>query len=175
MVTSPLPKSSALLEADFSKYLREDRHLSESTVETKVKNLRRLRRRVNIWDVDSVKRFIAGSSWANNYKAILEFTYYDFCLFNGFDYKPTKYPREQKIPYVPLEKDIDELIVGFKYSKYMPLIQLLKESGFRPEEAFRLTPDDFDLDSIVVTLNSARALSICGGPPTMRRRSTVRI
>jgi hypothetical protein len=92
-----------------------------------------LRRRVNIWDVDAVRRYIAGSSWGNNYKAILEFTYYDFCQFNGFDYKPTKYPREQKIPYVPLEKDIDELVVGFKYSKYMPLIQLGRPAWTCPE------------------------------------------
>jgi integrase len=112
-----------------------------------------LRRRVNIWDIDSVRRFIAGSSLGNNYKGLMEFTYFDFCQFNGFNYKPTKYPKEQKIPYVPLEKDIDELIVGFKGSKYMPLIQLLKESGFRPEEAFRLTSDDFDLETKIVTLN----------------------
>ena len=42
-IISPLPNSSTLLEANFSKFLREDRHLSEATVETKVKNLRRLK------------------------------------------------------------------------------------------------------------------------------------
>ena len=54
---------------------------------------------------------------------------------------------------MPLEKDIDELICGFKNSKYMPVLQLLKESGFRPEEAFRLTPNDFDLEQKLCTLN----------------------
>ena len=33
------------------------------------------------------------------------------------------------------------------------MIQLLKESGFRPVEAFRLTPDDFDLEQQICTLN----------------------
>jgi len=35
----------------------------------------------------------------------------------------------------------------------MPLLQLLKESGFRPEEAFRLTPNDFDVEQKLCTLN----------------------
>ncbi|MFH0748671.1 MAG: site-specific integrase [Candidatus Bathyarchaeota archaeon] len=108
---------------------------------------------MNLWDSNSVKRFIAGSRWSTNYKALVEFAYYDFCRFNGFEYEPTHYPKESKIPYVPLEKDIDELIVGFKNSKYLPLIQLLKESGFRPEEGFRLTSDDVDVDTKIVTLN----------------------
>ena len=77
----------------------------------------------------------------------MEFTYLDFCRFNGFHYEPTKFPKEQKIPYVPLERDIDEVISGLRNSKYSPMLLLLKESGFRPEEAFRLTPDDFDLET----------------------------
>ena len=142
-----------LYEPRFEQWLKETKHSSPSTIITKIKNLRRLRNKVNLWDMDAVKRFIAGSNWANNYKTILEFAYSDFCRFNGCNYEPTRYPKEIKIPYVPLEKDIDELIAGFKNSKYMPLLQLLKESGFRPEEAFRLTPDDFDLEQRLCTLN----------------------
>jgi integrase len=83
----------------------------------------------------------------------MEYVYRDWCQFNGFNYEITKYPKETKIPYVPLEKDIDILIAGFKNSKYAPMLQLLKESGFRPEEAFRLTPDDFDIEQQICTLN----------------------
>jgi integrase/recombinase XerD len=83
----------------------------------------------------------------------MEYVYRDWCQFNDSDYEITKYPKETKIPYVPLENDIDTLIGGFKNSKYAPMLQLLKESGFRPEEAFRLTPDDFDLEQKICTLN----------------------
>ena len=83
----------------------------------------------------------------------MEYMYRDWCRFNGFDYKITTYPRETKIPYVPLENDIDTLNAGFKTSKYAPMPQLLKESGFRPAEAFRLTRDDFDLEQKICTLN----------------------
>jgi integrase len=149
----PATKFIPRIESVFVKWLREDRHLSQTTVETKLSNLRRLRKRVNIWDIDSVHRYIAGSEWGNNYKSIMEYMYRDWCQFNGFDYKLTKYPKDTKIPYVPLEKDIDILIAGFKNSKYPPMLQLLKESGFRPEEAFRLTPNDFDLEQKICTLN----------------------
>ena len=76
---------------------------------------------MNLWDIQAVKRYIAGSEWGNNYKSIYEYMYRDWCNFNGFDYEITKYPKETKIPYVPLEKDIDQLIAGFRNSKYAPL------------------------------------------------------
>ena len=99
--------------------MTEERHLSESTVETNVRNIRRLRKKVNLWDIKAVKKYIAGSEWGNNYKTILEYAYFDWCQFNGFNYVITKYPKETKIPYVPLEKDIDILIAGFNNSIYV--------------------------------------------------------
>ncbi|MDQ1281181.1 MAG: hypothetical protein QG670_2445 [Thermoproteota archaeon] len=47
------------------------------TIETKLDNLRKLRKHVNIWDIDAVKRFIANSSWDNNYKILMEYTFWD--------------------------------------------------------------------------------------------------
>ncbi|MCJ7634283.1 site-specific integrase [Candidatus Bathyarchaeota archaeon] len=138
---------------DFAVWLWEERHLSECTVRTKLVNLNKLRKSCNLWDLKAVKKFIANQSWGNNYKSLVELAYLDFCRFNGSDYQPTKYAKDTKIPYVPLECDIDAVIAGFRNSKYAPLIQLLKESGFRPEEGFRLTPNDFDLQARICTLN----------------------
>jgi hypothetical protein len=50
------------------------------------------------------------------------------------------------LPYIPTEKEIDQLIGGFSDSKYGPFLQLLKETAFRPIEASRLKPMDFDLE-----------------------------
>jgi hypothetical protein len=55
---------------------------------------------VSLWDSQAVKKFIAGSSWGNNYKALMEFAYLDFCKANGSDYQLTKYSKDTKIPYV---------------------------------------------------------------------------
>jgi len=53
------------------------------------------------------------------------------------------------LPYVPLEKDIDQLIgdfAGSKAKRYAAMLQLAKESGWKPVEIFRLTPNYFDLE-----------------------------
>ena len=55
----------------------------------------------------------------------MEYTYLDWYKSKGFNYSLIKYRKEKKSPYVPLEKDIDELIAGFKNSKYVSLLQLL--------------------------------------------------
>jgi len=41
------------------------------------------------------------------------------------------------MPYVPLEKEIDQLVGVFAHSKYGALLQLMKETGFRPIEALQ--------------------------------------
>ena len=46
-VTSPLPKSSLEIEASLTKYMIEQLHLSRNTIETKLENLRKLRKRAN--------------------------------------------------------------------------------------------------------------------------------
>jgi hypothetical protein len=56
--------------------------------------------------------------------------YSNWCESKGFVYTPRKYPRQIKLPYVPTEKEIDQLIGGFSASKYGPFLQLLKETAF---------------------------------------------
>ena len=80
--------------------------------------------------------------------------YADWCEFNGFEYNPQSYNRETGLPYVPLEKEIDQLIGVFTHSKYGTLLQLLKETGFRPIEAMRLRPRDFNLERQIITPNN---------------------
>ena len=75
------------------------------------------------------------------------------------------YRRVKRIPHVPLERDIDQLIGGFHNSKYGAYLQLLKETGFRPVEASRLNPKSFDLIKRTVTLNDPAK---CSNPRQMR-------
>ena len=56
---------------DFAVWLREERHLSECTVRTKLVNLNRLRKSCNLWDIEAVRKFIANQSWENNYKSLV--------------------------------------------------------------------------------------------------------
>jgi len=77
----------------------------------------------------------------------------DWCRTKGFEYEKKKYPRQYKLPYIPTEKENDQLIAGFLNSKYGAYLQLLKETAFRPIEACRLRPIDFNLERKIVTMN----------------------
>jgi len=99
-----------------------------------------------------VDRYILRSDWSNGYKNNVGNAYADWVKFKGFEYTPRKYKKEEKLPYVPTERDIDQLISGTG-SKLSTFLQLLKESAFRPIEAMGLTPDDFDLNQRLCYLN----------------------
>jgi hypothetical protein len=53
--------------ASFDEYLR-DRELAESTLKTKVKLIRFLEKRLNLWDSDLVKQFIKQHAWGGKRK-----------------------------------------------------------------------------------------------------------
>ncbi len=91
------------------------------------------------------------------YKESLEYTYSDWCSFHGFDYKPHSYRRISKLPYIPIETELDTLIVGAK-NEYSCYLHLIKETGWRPSEAQNLTPLYLSLKR-VATLNSPKKRS----------------
>ena len=97
--------------------------------------------------------FIDEQKWSNGRKNNVTAAYRDWCISKGFSYRGMKYRIEEKLPYIPTEREIDQLIGGFKNSKYAAFLQLLKETGFRPVEAAGLTLYDFDLNRRIVTLN----------------------
>ena len=88
----------------------------------------------------------------NGVKNNLGYAYTDWLRFNGVDYKWRKYRYEAGLPFVPLEKDIDLLIAGFN-AKYTAFLQLLKEVGCSPLEAYRLTPKNFYLEKQQVSID----------------------
>jgi integrase len=81
------------------------------------------------------------------------YAYKDWCVWKGFNYEPEWFEeKEAELPYIPSERELDQLIAGVN-PKYSAFLQLLKESGFRPSEARSLTTDDIDLERRTITLN----------------------
>jgi integrase/recombinase XerD len=82
------------------------------------------------------------------------YAYMDWCRWKGFEYKFERFREENaKLPYIPLEKELDQLIAGFGPT-YSCLLQLIKESGFRLAETLTLTVSDIDFERSVIILNS---------------------
>jgi len=138
---------------NFAVWLKREKRNADITIEEKMKIVKRLGKKTNLWDSEAVEKLVQDSEWSGGRKNGVLQAYKDWLEFQGFDYSFEPYPVEPKLPHVPLEKDIDQLIGGFAYSMYAPFLQLAKESGWRPVEIWRLTPEDFDLEQQIVTLN----------------------
>jgi len=106
----------------------------------------------NLNDVESVKETIAKKHWSMNTKAIAVTSYTRFLEFIGSSWKPPKIKRIRKLPFIPLEKEIDALISGAR-KKLATFLQLLKETGVRSGEAWNLKWIDIDFIAKTITLN----------------------
>ncbi len=76
------------------------------------------------------------------------------CFARQFNlpYTPPRYQRIEQLPFIPLETEIDQLIskLGKKPAAFT---QVVKETGARPGEVWRLEWADLELDHHALTIN----------------------
>jgi integrase len=75
--------------------------------------------------------------------------YYDW---KHLPFTPPRYKRINKLPYVPLETEIDQLISSMG-RKMACFLQVLKETGARPGEAWNLKWIDINPETATLTIN----------------------
>jgi len=63
------------------------RRLCDSTVAGKVRILKQLCRKVNLWDADTVAEYVGTANWTNLRKNLVLYAYQDWCNFKGFSFK----------------------------------------------------------------------------------------
>jgi len=106
-------------------------------------------------DPESVKGVLAKANKSENWKASIVVAYSSFLKFQGRRWEPPKYWLIQKIPFIPTEQEIDDLI-AFCGRKTSPILQLLKETGMRISEALSLKWIDIDLQRRLIILNDPK-------------------
>ncbi|MEM3646731.1 MAG: site-specific integrase [Thermofilum sp.] len=127
--------------------------LRESTVKEYCKILRQLARGgVNLEDPEAVKEALAKSNRSGEWKALIAHAYSAYLKAKGKHWDPPRFDVARKIPFIPLESELDALIAGCG-PKTATLLQLLKETGMRIGEALRLTWSSVDLERRVIVLN----------------------
>jgi len=126
----------------------------ESTIIGYTQLLQRLiKLRANLYEPETVKEVIAKQdSWCEGRKLNAVKAYTKFLKWLGGNWDPPKYRAEEKLPFIPLEQEIDALISGCSF-RISCFLQLLKETAFRPGEAWRLKWVDIDFVTRAVTLN----------------------
>nr|NIO36475.1 tyrosine-type recombinase/integrase [Candidatus Bathyarchaeota archaeon] len=126
---------------------------AESTIKGHAKLLRILvKRGANLFDSESLKETIARQEWCNGRKGNAVDAYSGFLRMLDKTWKPPKYKRIRRLPFIPTESEIDQLIAGCG-NRTAILLQLLKETGIRIGEAWRLqwTEINFVNNSVRIT------------------------
>ena len=137
---------------DFSFWMLKEGY-SKSTIKTRTKILKRMvTLGADIFNPESVKETIAKHPWSSARKCIAVDAYTSFLQMQNLKWDPPIFNRIRKLPFIPTENEIDQLIGGCN-RRMATFLQLLKETGVRCGEASQLLWTDLDtVDcSIIVT------------------------
>ncbi|MGC8896176.1 MAG: tyrosine-type recombinase/integrase [Candidatus Bathyarchaeia archaeon] len=117
---------------------------AESTIKGRLKLIKRLiNLGADLGNPEEVKRIIALQSWCEGRKSNACDAYTTFLGMQGKSWERPFYKGIQKLPFIPQESEIDQLIAGCS-PRMACFLQLLKETGMRPGEAWQLQWTDID-------------------------------
>lgn len=120
----------------------------ESTITTRGDRLRRLiKLGADLFNPDSVKEVIARQNgWSDGRKEAMVYAYDLFAKWLGIKWEKPFYKATRKLPFIPLEREIDDLIAGC--NKYVAtFLQIAKETGARAGEIYSLKWTDIDFEN----------------------------
>lgn len=126
---------------------------SEHTIRNYVEMLKLLAfNGANLYNPESVKETLARLNRTDYWKHASVCAYSMFAETQGLTWQKPKIKRIRQLPFIPLERELDDLIAGAN-RKTAAFLQLLKETGMRAGEALRLKWTDVDFERNIITLN----------------------
>ena len=123
----------------------------ESTIRSTVAALKAIAKRSNLLEPEQVKAYLSRAPMGEGRKETVVDYLKRFYEFLGVRFEKPRYRRIDKLPFIPLESEIDALIAGVG-KKTAAFLQLIKETGMRPGEAWRLKWIDLDLQNNTITI-----------------------
>jgi len=140
----------------------------ETTIRGKGSRLRRLvKLGANLLDPESVKGVLAQQNWADSGKETTAYAYDLFARWAGISWERPLYKPPRKLPFIPLEREIDDLIAGCSNKTVSTFLQIAKETGARAGEIFNLRWVDVDFESRTLRITPEK-----GSNPRMFRVSS---
>ena len=125
-----------LLKQGYSKY----------TIQGRTKLLKRLAKLCDLLNPESIKEVIAKQEWSTGRKVNAVDAYTSFLQMQNTKWEPPLYRRIRKLPFIPTENEVDQLIGGCN-QRMATFLQLLKETGIRCGEACKLKWTDIDTEN----------------------------
>ncbi len=149
--TSPLRDNDRGKIIEYAWWLKKGGK-SDSTIQGRTKLLLTLiKRGAMLYDPETVKDTIAKQPWSNGRKNNAVDAYSSFLRMAGGKWEPPLYQTIRKLPFIPKETEIDQLIAGCS-QRMATFLQMLKETGARCGEIWKLTWEDVDLESKIVNI-----------------------
>jgi integrase len=138
---------------------------SEETIKTRGRKLRQLSRLCNLSEPEEVKAVIATQKWNNNTKTSYAVLYNHFLPIINKTWKMPKFKKEERIPFIPTEAEIDHLITGTNSKRLATFLQTGKEAGARCGELTKLQWIDINIEQKAISItpekgSNQRVLSI---------------
>ncbi|MBS7616500.1 tyrosine-type recombinase/integrase [Candidatus Bathyarchaeota archaeon] len=129
---------------------------TESTIQTRTSVLKLLAEKgVDLLNPEKVKEAIATYECSTGTKRVMVDAYKSFAKYMNIPWEPPNYKPMQKIPFIPLEREIDDLI-ACSSKRTAALLQILKETGARLSEALELKWTDIDSERKVVRIEAEK-------------------
>ncbi|MEM2143866.1 MAG: site-specific integrase [Candidatus Jordarchaeaceae archaeon] len=133
----------------------------ESTIESRIARLSRLiKHGACLSDPESVKEVIARQDgWSVSGKEGMVYAYDLFAKWAGLKWERPRYKPPRRYPFIPTEREIDDLIAGCN-KEIAAFLQAAKETGARAGELFGLKWIDIDFENRRINITPEK-----GGDP----------
>jgi len=113
---------------------REAKNLveTESRTEKRAAGNILAKRGANLKDPESIKEKIAQQEWSQGRKANAVDAYTRFLMMLEMEWSPPRYKRIRKLPFIPTESEVDQLIAGcsFRTGTFLHLLKLVVQSQY---------------------------------------------
>jgi len=132
----------------------QKQNYSEETIYAYSSALRNLiKNKADLFNPENVKEFLARIQVGEARKHVIAAAYTLFLAFNKMAWDPPKYHVNRKLPFIPRQEELNDLIMGCG-KKTGAYLQMLKETAMRKGEAAKLRWIDVDLARKTITLNN---------------------
>ena len=122
-----------------------------STILSAVSCLKSVAKKASLLNPESVKRYLGSANLTENRKEAITIRVARFYRQRGIAWTPPRYRRIERLPWIPTEEEVN-LLIGGMGKKTATFLQLLKETGMRPGEAWALQWKDMDAERRTVSV-----------------------
>jgi integrase len=139
---------------DFTAYMRRN-GLAEATIASRIQALKQLARMTNLIEPEQVKETIIAQKWKSLSKRRYLETYASLLKYLGLKWTKPHLKIETRIPFIPTETELDQLIASCG-KRTATLLQTLKETGARISEAVKLKWIDLSTEQRTLSITPSK-------------------